>query len=136
MNIMTVAFQFSLPTCMLLDTLVKSLFEPGRVPHLHIQISLLASLFLHGSHREDLHLTLHLPGLRLLWLQTGLQGGPQDVHHLLDGAGGGVGDSLGEVDPPAQQASGDGDVVTLQPDCSPLSLVQFTPYTGLSLVDT
>ena len=120
---MTVA----LPTCMLLDTLVKSLFEPGRVPHLHIQISLLSSFFLHWSHRVDLHgLTLHQAGLRLLGVQAGLQGGPQDVHHLLDGAGG-VGDSLGVVDPAAQQSSADVNVVILQRRSSPLIFVTIPP---------
>ena len=102
------------PTCMLLDTLIKSLFEPGCVPHLHIQISVLFSIFLHWRHREDLHrLTLPQTGLRLLQVQAGLQGGPQDAHHLLDGAGG-VGDSPGVVDPAAQQSSADVDIVTLQ----------------------
>ena len=98
---------------MLLDTSIKSLLQSGCGPHLHIQLSLLSSFFLHWSHRVDLHgLTLHQAGLRLLGVQAGLQGGPQDVHHLLDGAGG-VGDSLGVVDPAAQQSSADVDVVSL-----------------------
>ena len=112
---------------MLLDTLIKSLLQPGRGSHLHIQISLLSSVFLHWSHREDLHgLTLHQSGLRLLWVQHGFQGGPQDVHHLLDGAGG-VGDSLGVVDPAAQQSSADVNVVILQRRSSPLIFVTIPP---------
>ena len=100
---------------MLLDTLIKSLFQSGCVLHLHIELSLLFSLFPPWSCGVKPHHGLTLPnaGLRLLWLQAGLQGSPQYVHHLLDGAGG-VGDRLGVVDPAAQQTSVDVDIVILQ----------------------
>ena len=100
---------------MLLDALIKSLFQPGCMLHLQIELSLLFSLFPPWSSRVKPHHSLTFPhhGLRLLWLQAGLQGSPQYVHHLLDGAGG-VGDRLGVVDPSAQQSSVDVDVVILQ----------------------
>ena len=100
---------------MLLDTLIESLFQPGCVLHLHVQISPLFPLlpalsWLLESHRG---LTLPHPGLRVFRLQAGLQSRPQDLHHLLDGAGG-VGERLGVVDHAAQQTSVEVDVVLLQ----------------------